>query len=97
MRLSQADITCIRNSVEAHFGAGSAVWLFGSRLDDAARGGDIDLYVDPAGPLPEDLFLARQAARMELEHRLRRPVDLLVRRNAPTAFMRQAKAEGRRL
>ncbi|MCG6941299.1 MAG: nucleotidyltransferase domain-containing protein [Thiohalocapsa sp.] len=97
MRLTTDDITCIRNAVEAHFGAGSAVWLFGSRLDDAARGGDIDLYVEPADPLPDNLFLARQALRAELERRLERPVDLLVRRDAPTAFMRQARTEGQRL
>lgn len=97
MRLTTDDIACIRNAVQAHFGAGSLVWLFGSRIDDDARGGDIDLYVEPAGTLPENLFLARQALRAELERRLKRPVDLVVRRDTPTAFMRQAKAEGVRL
>ncbi|MBK1702165.1 nucleotidyltransferase domain-containing protein [Thiococcus pfennigii] len=97
MRLTTDEIACIRDSVQAHFGAGSQVWLFGSRLDDDDRGGDVDLYVEPAGALPENLFLARQTLRAELERRLRRPVDLVVRRHTLTAFMRQAKAEGKQL
>jgi len=97
MRLSDDELATIRSVVQAHFGAGSAVWLFGSRLDDGARGGDVDLYVEPGDPLPENLFLAREALRAELERRLTQPVDVVVRRNSPTAFMRQARAEGRRL
>ncbi|WP_295879291.1 nucleotidyltransferase family protein [uncultured Thiohalocapsa sp.] len=97
MRLTDADIAIIRSAVAAHFGAGSAVWLFGSQLDDAARGGDVDLYVEPAQALPANLFLAQQALRAELQQRLMRPVDLVVRRDLPTAFMRQARAEGQRL
>ena len=97
MRLTTEETSTIRAAVEARFGAGSGVWLFGSQLDEGARGGDIDLYVEPAGPLPDNLFLARQALIGELERRLKRPVDLVVRRDAPTAFMRQARAEGLRL
>jgi predicted nucleotidyltransferase len=84
-------------AVDAHFGQGSRIWLFGSMLDDQARGGDVDLYVEPTDPLPANLFLARQALKRELEQTLRRPVDVLVRRAPPTAFMRQARAEGQRL
>lgn len=83
--------------VEAHFGVGSSVWLFGSALNDDARGGDIDLYIEPAGPLPTNLYLARRELGSELERSLQRPVDVVVRRGPPTAFMRQAQAEGRRL
>ena len=97
MRLTTEEIATIRTAVEARFGAGSGVWLFGSQLDDDARGGDVDLYVEPAGPLPENLFLARQALRGDLERRLKRAVDVVVRRDAPSAFMRQARAEGLRL
>ncbi|MCF7984792.1 MAG: nucleotidyltransferase domain-containing protein [Thiohalocapsa sp.] len=97
MRLTEDEVATIRRAVQAHFGAGSAVWLFGSRLDEDARGGDVDLYIETASPLPENLFLAREALRAELERSLKQPVDVVVCRNRPTAFMRQARAEGERL
>ncbi|MBK1702267.1 nucleotidyltransferase domain-containing protein [Thiococcus pfennigii] len=85
MRQTTDDIAGIRNAVQTHLGAGSQVWLFGSRLDDDTRGGDIDIYIEPAGPLPENLLLPRQTLRAELERRLGRPVDLVVRCSKPTA------------
>ena len=94
MRLHDQEISAIRSTLEAHFGPGSVIWLFGSALDDQALGGDIDLYVEPAAPHTENLFLARQACARALEQRLKRPVDLVVRRGSPTAFMRQAMQEG---
>ena len=46
MRLTPAEHTTIRETVQAIAGTGSRVRLFGSRLDDRARGGDIDLLVE---------------------------------------------------
>jgi hypothetical protein len=48
MRLSTEDIAAIRGLIQARFGPGTGIWLFGSRLSDSARGGDVDLYVEPA-------------------------------------------------
>jgi len=48
MRLTRDQIAAIRQAVEESFGEGSQVWLFGSRVDDRHRGGDIDLLVRPA-------------------------------------------------
>jgi len=45
MRLSPADIATIRNAAAEVFGADAVVRLFGSRVDDGLRGGDIDLHV----------------------------------------------------
>lgn len=46
MRLTQAQIEAIKQAAEQTFGPDANVWLFGSRVDDEGRGGDIDLYVE---------------------------------------------------
>ena len=46
MRLTQQQRTAIRDTVTDIFGVGAAVWLFGSRVDDNKRGGDIDLLIE---------------------------------------------------
>ena len=46
MRLTDQQRTGIRATVADIFGAGTEVWLFGSRVDDNKRGGDIDLLIE---------------------------------------------------
>lgn len=55
MRLTPEEAGIIRRQVGRIFGTDARVWLFGSRADDARRGGDIDLYVEYA-PRVEDEF-----------------------------------------
>lgn len=55
MRLSTQQQQAIREETARVFGARARVRLFGSRLDDARRGGDIDLYVESEGT-PARLF-----------------------------------------
>ena len=48
MRLSPIQSQMICQQIHHHFGDSAAIWLFGSRLDDQKRGGDVDLYVEAA-------------------------------------------------
>ena len=45
MRLSATSITTVKNAVHGTFPGDARVVLFGSRVDDHKRGGDIDLLV----------------------------------------------------
>ena len=46
MRLSPAQIDIIKTTAQTVLGDGARVTLFGSRVDDQAKGGDVDLYVE---------------------------------------------------
>ena len=98
MRLTAAQIEAIRQAVRAVYGPASQVRLFGSRVDDDRRGGDIDLLVElSAVPAPGRVSLeARLALLARLEHQLgERKVDVVV---APPGDYRpivvQARASG---
>jgi predicted nucleotidyltransferase len=47
MRLLSQEIDMIKSVIHQVFGDDARVMLFGSRVDDSQRGGDIDLYVLP--------------------------------------------------
>lgn len=59
MRLSPDQLERIRLAARSTLGPGATVRLFGSRLDDAVKGGDIDLHVEldaePADLLEREL------------------------------------------
>ena len=58
MRLSPDQARIVREEVAHIFGADAEVRLFGSRTDDRARGGDIDLIIS----LPQPQADSRQRA-----------------------------------
>jgi len=47
MRVSVDDQKAIVNIAHQYFDNGAEVYLFGSRVDNAKKGGDIDLYIVP--------------------------------------------------
>lgn len=62
MRLTQTQIAAIREAVAEVAGSDATVRLFGSRLDDAAKGGDVDLMVDVPHPVEAPAPMAAQIA-----------------------------------
>ncbi len=76
MRLTESERQAIRAAGLHHFGVTPK--LFGSRLDDATRGGDIDLFIPGAWPATEAVprrlrFCAELATRLG-----ERKIDVLV-------------------
>ncbi len=47
MRISQTYVHIIKTKAQEIFGENSQVYLFGSRVDDNKKGGDIDLLIFP--------------------------------------------------
>ncbi len=46
MRIKEEDLLQIKRIAKVYFGDDVKVYLFGSRVDDKKRGGDIDLYIE---------------------------------------------------
>lgn len=58
MRLTEAEIQAIRQIARDLAGADATVRVFGSRLDDSARGGDLDLLIYLPVPTENPALLA---------------------------------------
>lgn len=78
MRLADDARDIIRETVREVFGSAATIRLFGSRVDDNARGGDIDLLIELDAPLAEQHRKVLQlVARLQI--RLGdQPIDVLV-------------------
>lgn len=95
MRLNADEVVAIKEAVRAAFGESAIVRLFGSRTDDAARGGDIDIHVE-ADSLTNE-WQAKGIFEDELFRRMEpQKVDLIVSRRGgtPRGFERIAYRDG---
>lgn len=78
MRLSENQRAIICEEFEQIFGEDATLRLFGSRLDDNIRGGDIDLHIDAEGS-PSQLLKKELALYARLQRRLgERRIDIIV-------------------
>ncbi len=83
MRLTTFQISCIRDGVTKYFGNKSHVWLFGSRLDDKLKGGDIDLYIEPETQDPASLIDAKLYFLSEIHQQIgEQKIDIVLHRSA---------------
>jgi predicted nucleotidyltransferase len=79
MRLTSAQIAAIRDSVARLAGAAARVWLFGSRVRDDTRGGDVDLLLELDLPVTEPAQLSARLAAQVSRAMYGRKVDVLIK------------------
>jgi predicted nucleotidyltransferase len=80
MRLSRKKVEVIKAEVEDVFGQDAQVWLFGSRVDDSIRGGDIDLLVEADAGV-EEAFNKELQLHARLVRRLGdQKIDIVIHR-----------------
>ena len=78
MRLTDHQIRIIRQLARQAAGEKVRVRIFGSRLDDAARGGDIDLMLELPEPVDNPALMAARMAALVSRAMDGRKVDVLL-------------------
>ncbi|MDQ5909408.1 MAG: hypothetical protein QG599_1503 [Pseudomonadota bacterium] len=92
MRLTEQQRNVIREAGIRYFGVVPS--LFGSRLNDTGRGGDIDLFI-PGDWSPEEAVPRRLRFCAELRRRLGdQKIDVVVENKTPSSIQNQAKLYG---
>lgn len=78
MRLTDCQIDAIRQLARQVAGDQVRVRVFGSRLDDAARGGDVDLMLELPEPVDNPALLAARMSAQVSRVMAGRRVDVLL-------------------
>ena len=79
MRLSTEQISAIRAGTAELAGDTARVWLFGSRVRDDARGGDVDLLIELDEAVAEPAQLSARLASRVSRAMYGRKVDVLIK------------------
>jgi uncharacterized protein len=79
MRLTFSQIEMIRHTAQAVFGDFARVTLFGSRVDDQAKGGDVDLMVEVSHSVDEPALLGAMVASRVSRAMDGRRVDVILK------------------
>lgn len=78
MRLTNYQIQAIRQLARQVAGSQSRVRVFGSRLDDTAHGGDLDLMLELTDPVDNPALMAAQMSARVSRAMSGRKVDVLL-------------------
>lgn len=78
MRLTNAQIQAIRQAAQEITGDKFSVRVFGSRLDDAARGGDLDLMLELVEPVDNPALMAAKMSAQVSRAMHGRKVDVVL-------------------
>jgi predicted nucleotidyltransferase len=81
MRLEKGELEGIKRAFQETFLPNDHLWLFGSRVDDAKRGGDIDLYIETSEDDPDVVYNKRRRFLVTLfDYIDEQRVDVVVKR-----------------
>ena len=99
MRLQSNEVNAIAQAARDAFTPGTAVFLFGSRVDDSKCGGDIDLLVELPKALPPAELVRRRTRFVSRLYRLldEQRIDIVIAtqdQQDSRAVVAAAKREG---
>ena len=93
MRLKDYEIQAIKDAVYQYDGD-AVIYLFGSRVNDALKGGDIDLLVISSRLTYDDKLRIRQTIEEKIGER---KIDIIITSDIQRPFVRISMSEGARL
>lgn len=101
MRLTEFQRKKIVDAVYRQFGSEAEVYLFGSRVNDSKKGGDIDLLIE-ADFSPEELFIRKIRTLSDLQLNMGdRKIDIVTynrhTENNKPLIVKEAMASGIKL
>jgi len=85
LRLTSREIKIIKNQVYKIF-EDAEIYLFGSRIDDNLKGGDIDLYIITKNPS----FTKKLRLKTTLEDLLFKPIDIVLSKDKNRLIEKEA-------
>jgi predicted nucleotidyltransferase len=95
MRLANNEIEAIKSSFTSVFGTGH-IYLFGSRIDDTQKGGDIDLYIDT--DYNDNIQTKKIEFLVELKSKIgEQKIDVVISKDKSRAIEQEALSKGIRL
>lgn len=89
MRLTAEEVRVIKSSVK-QFDENAEVYLFGSRVDDRKKGGDIDLFVKSEKLRQTDAFSIKESIWDIIGEQ---KIDIIIDRNEDAPFLKIALKE----
>ena len=95
MRLTKFEIQCIKKTFLDNFEKGE-IYLFGSRVENSKRGGDIDLYIIPGEKLTiQDSSNKKTKFLIELENKIgEQKIDVVISKDKNRAIEKEALKTG---
>ena len=92
MRLTDRERDLIKRAFDEVFGEGK-IYLFGSRVDDTKRGGDIDLYIQTENT--QDMLIKKIDFLVKLKENIGdQKIDVLISKDKKSVIEKEAISNG---